>query len=615
MIGNFMEDQNLTGVAENKYSCCNVIQWAKFILATLQEIKREFVDTFQWTNIQSAGYPICRAGDINAFLALFAENLGTVLVLVSLLIKSVTATAMPQLANEIQDFPFARMLPGLGISLLFGNGYFFLQASKVAAKTGNMDTCALPYGISMVGALPQVFVIAFAVYRGELMTGVQAMAALDKAWKVATACNFVSGIFKIILAFIGPVLVKPIHSAVLLTPIAGMGLAWLVFGLIKEIFAEHPYIGFLPFAIAWYGTFSNGKLSYMPVILFALLIGILTALITGVTSTSYDPGFYGGSVGFCFEYMGDVKDYIALLVTFALTNALWTLGCIRSAAESGDVYSEPETMIVDGFGSLLGAFFGSPFGTTVYIGHVAYRKLGAGRGYSLLNGIVYFVFGIFGLHGIGGSPPLAAYGIIVCIGLAIAKQTIELTPPSWIPAILVGFVPPFASILAKRFQFADKHEALGMNLLGNGYLFTSLFWTLALVALTERKMLIAAGIWTICALCAAFGIMHAEEIDVMDSTGTVGNICDGERSEMMCRGALVCTWKGDHVTGSCGLLNEGMPGYKLVVAYGAAAVFCVIAALLQSSECIDGPVKKPATDGGEEGKGVKVVVAALADER
>eukprot|EP00971_Amphidinium_carterae_P282753 5613442-Amphidinium_carterae.1 len=35
-----------------------------------------------------------------------------------------------------------------------------------------------------------------------------------------------------------------------------------------------------------------------------------------------------------------------------------------------------------------GLLQGSPYGTTVYIGHVAYKKMGATRGYSLLNGVL-----------------------------------------------------------------------------------------------------------------------------------------------------------------------------------------------------------------------------------
>ena len=50
-----------------------------------------------------------------------------------------------------------------------------------------------------------------------------------------------------------------------------------------------------------------------------------------------------------------------------------------------------ETMVVDGLGTIFGACFGSFYSTTVYIGHPIHKSLGAKRGFSLFNGIIYFV--------------------------------------------------------------------------------------------------------------------------------------------------------------------------------------------------------------------------------
>ena len=49
-----------------------------------------------------------------------------------------------------------------------------------------------------------------------------------------------------------------------------------------------------------------------------------------------------------------------------------------------------ETMLVDGAGTCIGALFGSFYSTTVYIGHPIHKALGAKRGFSLINGIIYF---------------------------------------------------------------------------------------------------------------------------------------------------------------------------------------------------------------------------------
>jgi adenine/guanine/hypoxanthine permease len=46
-------------------------------------------------------------------------------------------------------------------------------------------------------------------------------------------------------------------------------------------------------------------------------------------------------------------------------------------------------MIADGIGTCVASFFGSPFGTVLYIGHPVHKASGAKVGYSLANGIIY----------------------------------------------------------------------------------------------------------------------------------------------------------------------------------------------------------------------------------
>jgi AGZA family xanthine/uracil permease-like MFS transporter len=71
----------------------------------------------------------------------------------------------------------------------------------------------------------------------------------------------------------------------------------------------------------------------------------------------------------------------------------------RSIALTTFTLSTPltETMIVDGIGTMIASFFGSPFGTVVYIGHPAYKRSGALVGYSLTNGIIYLFLSWFGI--------------------------------------------------------------------------------------------------------------------------------------------------------------------------------------------------------------------------
>jgi len=163
-----------------------------------------------------------------------------------------------------------------------------------------------------------------------------------------------------------------------------------------------------------------------------------------------------------------VKDYLGLLLPIALTNALGTLECVRAAQEAGDNYSSVETMLVDGIGSSVGALFGSPFGTTVYLGHPAYKKFGASRGYSLLNGTVFFLMSIFGFHGILYAiiPKQAVLPTILFVGFMIATETTELTPKRWRPAVLLGMLIPMFDWVQVIMGDAVRHVLNPVNNFG-----------------------------------------------------------------------------------------------------------------------------------------------------
>ena len=68
------------------------------------------------------------------------------------------------------------------------------------------------------------------------------------------------------------------------------------------------------------------------------------------------------TIGFDFS---NVASYIAVVVPIAINSLVETIMCVESAALAGDNYPLAETAMVDGFGTVLGAFFGCPFPTTV----------------------------------------------------------------------------------------------------------------------------------------------------------------------------------------------------------------------------------------------------------
>ena len=80
-----------------------------------------------------------------------------------------------------------------------------------------------------------------------------------------------------------------------------------------------------------------------------------------------------------------------MVIPIGLLGVLASLQNIESASAAGDEYPVRPSLVVNGLGTLAGALFGSPFPTSIYIGHPAWKKLGARAGYSVLNGVAITV--------------------------------------------------------------------------------------------------------------------------------------------------------------------------------------------------------------------------------
>lgn len=539
---------------------------------------RNLYSTFLPRNIMAKNYPLWRKGDNDAVFALWADNLATQLSLLGLI------TGLPGMPA---DFVYKNMTPGIGVSLLFGNAYYALQASRVATETGNYALTAQPYGINTPGAFAKTFGIIFAVYfnadpeKGYGFDGSNGPATADKAWKIACACNFVSGLIEVFGAFVAPFVSRVVPSTVLLAPIAGIGLAWLHFNHFVDVF-HYPLEMFVPFLIMWVAYFGGVKSKHFPVAMLSIVFGCVMCWITGYnTKEKLDAAgaivkVYSGAFGVCFEEMGAVGDFINILIPIALTSSFGTLMCVRSAEKQGDVFSPTETMIIDGLGTMLGALFGSPFGTTVYIGHPAYKQMGASRGYSLLNGIVYFIMGFTGLHALFDSliGKISVYPVICFIGLFIGDQICRATPKRWYPAMLLGVLMTLSDWAVTSFSDGGAMPALGaLGFMKEGYLFTTMVWTWAFCMLTDRKFLQSALIFAGAAAMALVGLMHSAvvSLDYNKHLAIVGGIPAS-------------------AAGLEGLdEQDGLPGWKFVVGYLLMAAASALMLVLQKASLIDPP--------------------------
>jgi AGZA family xanthine/uracil permease-like MFS transporter len=218
----------------------------------------------------------------------------------------------------------------------------------------------------------------------------------------------------------------------------------------------------------------------------------------------------------------------------SLFNVLGSLQNIESAEAAGDSYDTKYSLTVNGVGSLAAALFGSAFPTTIYIGHPGWKALGARAGYSVLNGIFVTLICLTGtLAWIAWAIPIdAGMAIVLWIGMMIIAQAFQATPREHAPAVVVGLLPgigAWGALMAKNglraaglggpaggfsesiiteFQKSDTwiHGAFAIE---QGFLFTAMILSAAVVGVIERRWRDAAAWCAAAALLSAFGLMHS----------------------------------------------------------------------------------------------------------
>ena len=99
-----------------------------------------------------------RPGDLDGFFGLALDNLVQLLLIVGL-----CQGVLGFDAELVQG----RILPGVALSLVFGNIYYARQAAQLAERTGEDRSCALPYGINTVSLFAHIFLVMLPAKLGE----------------------------------------------------------------------------------------------------------------------------------------------------------------------------------------------------------------------------------------------------------------------------------------------------------------------------------------------------------------------------------------------------------------------------------------------------------------
>ncbi len=502
------------------------------------------------TPIRTPAYPRWTRGDLDGFFGLMVDNLVQVLLIVDLC--STVAGLPPELI-------YARILPGVAVSLLVGNLYYGWQARQVAHRDGNATCTALPYGVNTPSVIAfALFIMApvYHTYRGEL--GDQQAGTL--AWKAGLFACLVSGLIELAGAFVAERLRRVTPRAALLGVLAAVGVAFIAGDFAFRIYTR-PAIGLLPLAILLLAYFARFRFPFrLPGGLLAMAVGTVAAwgLSTSPATTALDAGMSLDAVREATRHVGWVLPYfcgaelasvltdpelmlrfLTVSIPMGLLSVLGSLQNIESAEAGGDRFPTAPSLAVNGIGSIAAAFFGSCFPTTIYIGHPGWKALGARSSYSILNGVFFTACFLLGLGPLLRAliPIEAGAAIVLYIGLIIAAQAFQATPRRHAPAVAMAFFPAMAALLVMYLPLfladagatqtlADMlqrpaNEVMVPSLPGmvtlaganSGWLVVTLILTAVGVALIERKYLSAAAWCTAAALLTALGLLHAYRVE------------------------------------------------------------------------------------------------------
>jgi AGZA family xanthine/uracil permease-like MFS transporter len=426
------------------------------------------------------------------------------------------------------------------VSILLGNVFYALQARALARRTGRVDVCALPYGINTVSLFGHVFLVMLPARLAAQAAGHPDPAAA--AWEAGLLACVGSAVIESAGAFVAERVRRATPRAALLSTLAGIALGFISLGFLFRTFAR-PVVGLVTLGVVLLTYFGHVRFrGRIPGGLVAVALGTLLAWATGVAPAGPRPAWTGLSlpVPALDALLRSLRAetlyaYFSVILPMGLFNVVGSLQNVESAEAAGDPYPTRPSLLANGLGSLAAAAFGSPFPTTIYIGHPGWKALGARAGYSILNGAFVTAIAITGTVGlIAWLVPIdAGMAIVLWIGLVISAQAFQAVPSRHAPAVVVGLLPaigawgaslakaglraagvgapggpPFSPALEVAFLASDTWIR-GAFALEQGFIFTSMILAAATVGIIERRFA-RAGAWMLAgAVLSAAGLAHS----------------------------------------------------------------------------------------------------------
>jgi adenine/guanine/hypoxanthine permease len=417
------------------------------------------------------------------------------------------------------------MVPGTAVGVLAGDLVYTWLALRLMRRTGRADVTAMPFGIDT----PTLFAMVFGVLGPvKLATGDAVL-----AWKVGMTVTIAIGLLKTALAFAGDLARRIVPRAALLGSIAGVAVLLIAFLPALKIFRD-PLVGLVSLVLLLLALVGRVRMplglpgAFAAVVAGAALFWARAALGGGqphpATAARLGLAIPWPTLGWLDAATAAVP-YLSVALPFALVTVIGGIDNTESAAAAGDEYRARDILITEALATVLAGVCGGVIQNTPYIGHPAYKAMGARAGYTLATGLVIGGGAAIGVLGVlvGVLPEAAVAPILVFIGLEITAQAFLASPGRHGVAVAIALVPVAATVVLIQGgtllggvgksaadltgDAASAWQAL--LVLGNGFILTAVLWAWALAMIVDRRFALAAAVFASASLGSLCGLMHS----------------------------------------------------------------------------------------------------------
>ena len=458
-------------------------------------------------------------GDVNAFFGLAVDNLTNLVVLAGLLVGVFGFPA---------DLVLYRIVPGTALGVLVGDLWYTWLALRLGAE----DRTHGRHGDALRDRHP--FVVRHHVRRAGA-DDARRRGDPVLAWKVGMGTTVAMGVAKLVLAFSGEWVRRVVPRAGLLGSIAGVSALLIAFLPTLKVVAD-PLVGFVSLGLILVALVGRITLpGRVPGALAAVAVGGAVSVVEhwlGIAPVGHAlaaPGEWRLAVPWptlaWLDAMDETWAALSVALPFALATVVGGIDNTESAIAAGDTYRTRDILLTEALATIVAGVAGGVVQNTPYVGHPAYKAMGARAGYTLATGLVIGVGAMAGVVSIlvGIVPEAAVAPILIFVGLEITAQAFLATPARHAPAVALAFIPTTAALVLIQLGsiLAGLHLGPGalrgdaaasvqtLRLLGNGFILTALLWAAAVAMIIDRRLLAAAATLAVASVASLCGVIHS----------------------------------------------------------------------------------------------------------